>query len=152
MTVPIQGLVPVQTFCYRIDELLIAYVEQLCPAVLLSLPELRHRQGRAFPKMPLLEEAGLGVLVFPDGFRISPQDVQAHIDPLRLLRALTLTVQPHPAGFTVSGGQTEHLVTPDLACDCPDHTTRKRCKHVLAVQLSQNHPDVLRMASVLADP
>jgi helicase len=79
-------------------------------------------------------------------------DVQAHIDPLRLLRALTLTVQPHPAGFTVTGGQAEHLVTPDLACDCPDHTTRKRCKHVLAVHLAQNCPVVQRMASVLADP
>jgi hypothetical protein len=79
-------------------------------------------------------------------------DLQAHFDPLRLLRALTLTVRPHQAGFTVSGGQAEHLVTTDLACDCPDHTIRKRCKHILAVQLSQNHPDVLRMASVLADP
>ncbi len=79
-------------------------------------------------------------------------DIQAHIDPLRLLRALTLTVQTHPAGFSVSGGQAEHLVTTDLACDCPDHTTRRRCKHILAVQLAQGQTDVLRMAGVLADP
>lgn len=93
MTVPVQGFVPVLTFRYRIDELLIPYVEQLCPAALFSLPELRHRQGRAFPRVPLMidsggysalngqnqvvEEDGLGVLVFADGFRISPQDVQA---------------------------------------------------------------------------
>ena len=93
MTVPIQGFVPVLTFRYRIDELLIPYIEQLCPAALFSLPELRHRQGRAFPRAPLLidsggyaalnaqnrveEEDGLGVLVFPDGFRLSPQDVHA---------------------------------------------------------------------------
>jgi helicase len=89
----------------------------------------------------------------PPGRRIEYElDLQAHIDPLRLMRALTLTVQPHPAGFTVSGGQAEHLVTTDLACDCPDHTTRRRCKHILAVQLSLNCADVLRMASVLADP
>ncbi len=88
---PIQGFVPVLTFRYRIDELLIPYVEQLCPAALFSLPELRHRHGRAFPRVPLLidsggyaalnaqnrveEEDGLGVLVFADGTRLSPQDV-----------------------------------------------------------------------------
>ncbi len=88
-----QGFVPVLTFRFRVDELLIPYVESLCPAALYSVPELRHRQGRAFPRVPLLidsggyaalnaqnrveEENGLGVLVFQDGFRLSPQDVHA---------------------------------------------------------------------------
>ena len=78
-------------------------------------------------------------------------DIQGNIDPLRLKRALTLTVQVTASGFTVTGGQGEHLVTPDLHCDCLDHTRWRRCKHVLAVQRFQGVPEVLRTAAVLAD-
>ena len=89
----VRGFVPVLTFRFPLDELLVPYVERLSPAALYSAAELPHRRKRAFPRLPLLidsggyaaldrqnqvqDEGGLGVLVFPDGMRLTPQSVQA---------------------------------------------------------------------------
>ncbi|GGR17163.1 hypothetical protein [Deinococcus ruber] len=87
------GFVPVLTFRFPLDELLTPYVERLCSHALISVPELQQRGGQMLPAVPLLIDSGgfaallpgavieeldgLGVLVLPDGRRISPQQVQA---------------------------------------------------------------------------
>ena len=67
----------------------------------------------------------------------------AHIDPLRLRRSLSLHVRETGGTFLVSGGEAEHHVTSALACDCPDQTPTRHCKHVLAVLRHQRDPAVL---------
>ncbi|ASN83201.1 DEAD/DEAH box helicase [Deinococcus ficus] len=82
--------------------------------------------------------------------RALPLDWHGHTDPVRLQRALTLTVTPTSQGFIVTGGAAPHHVTPVLHCDCLDHTRTRRCKHVLAVLLAQADPQVIRNADLLS--
>ena len=88
---PLRGFMPVLTYRFPLDALLLPYVERFSPAVLLSVPELRHRGERPLPRLPLLidsggyaaldpanqvvAEDGLGVLILSDGARITPQGV-----------------------------------------------------------------------------
>ena len=65
-------------------------------------------------------------------YRLRP--LQA-VDPVRLERARQLTVVPRGEGFLVKGGSQVREVGPDGHCSCPDHETRRLCKHVLAVMI-----------------
>ncbi|GAA5501098.1 hypothetical protein Dxin01_00829 [Deinococcus xinjiangensis] len=85
------GFIPVYTYRFPLDQLLRPYLEQLFPAALLSVTELRERGEQALPQMPLFidsggflalntdvtiqEEGGLGVLVQPNGQTISPRSI-----------------------------------------------------------------------------
>lgn len=90
---PLRGFFPVVTFRYPLDALLTPYIDRFCPGALISVTELRHRQSQPWPQGPLMidsggfaaldpanrveEEDGLGVLLFADGSRLTPQYVHA---------------------------------------------------------------------------
>lgn len=81
--------------------------------------------------------------------RTLPLDWHGRTDPVRLQRALALTVTPAGDGFLVTGGASPHHVTPDLTCDCLDHTRTRRCKHALAVLHMQEDPLLMRNVVLL---
>lgn len=86
----------------------------------------------------------------PAGERMPwPLDWQGRTDPLRLRRAQSLQVEQMDGGYRVTGGAEPHQVSPELTCDCLDHTRTRRCKHVLAVLLRQGDPELHRNAEVL---
>jgi helicase len=69
----------------------------------------------------------------------------ADVDPYRLQRALELKAVQGQVGFIVSGGLEPHRVTASLAgmvCDCGDFANGNTCKHVLAVRLYQQDPEL----------
>ncbi len=74
------------------------------------------------------------------------------IDPVRVARAIHLTVDP--AGhdrFEVTGGSRMHVVqltADDLLCDCED-VRATVCKHRLAVRLWLGDAEVLRVLRTL---
>ena len=75
------------------------------------------------------------------------------VDPYRLKRAATLTVQRLDHAFRVTGGQEPHLITRrgrQWRCDCADHAAGQRCKHVLAVNL-QADPELRATLDRLGD-
>jgi helicase len=82
----------------------------------------------------------------------SRKDWPAGVDPYRLRRALDLRVSGQEESYRVTGGLEPHLVRvqgEQLACDCADAAEGHRCKHVLAVRLHRNEPDLLRLAQTL---
>lgn len=85
------GFVPVFTYRFPLDRLLLPFIDLLAPRALISLPELLHRGQRPLPQAQLLldsggyaaldprskviQESGLGTLILPSGDKITPQDV-----------------------------------------------------------------------------
>lgn len=74
-------------------------------------------------------------------------------DPLRLTRALTLTVyQTAPEQYAVRDGSEPRTVTRTphgWTCTCPDLRPWRACKHVLAAQLHAGDPAVTRARHAL---
>lgn len=76
------------------------------------------------------------------------------IDSDRLRRAVHLDVSRCGAGWLVIGGTLAHRVDEDGVCDCRDQQVRGgRCKHALAVALSNGDADVrLALREIVALP
>jgi helicase len=78
--------------------------------------------------------------------RYSKSSWHSAVNPYKLRRALDLTVQVLRDGFIVSGGLEPHKVSfaaSRAACDCADFAEGRPCKHVLAVRIHQNDPELL---------
>jgi len=78
----------------------------------------------------------------PPQFTPLEKSAENRQDRYRARRARELSVQPHSNGrFLVTGGQEPHwveVVYDDSSCDCPDFAKGHRCKHIIAVAMSQN--------------
>jgi helicase len=75
------------------------------------------------------------------------------VDPYRLRRALDLTVRHQTGAYLVSGGLEPHRVesaSAGLRCDCADFEKGQECKHVLAVRLTRNDPELLPVVERLS--
>ena len=74
--------------------------------------------------------------------------MSGRVDLLRLSRAVHLDVRPTGDGrYHVMGGETAHdvdLQAMPYQCNCVDHRTHARCKHVLACQLRAGDPEIIR--------
>ncbi|GGR17169.1 DEAD/DEAH box helicase [Deinococcus ruber] len=80
---------------------------------------------------------------------VLPLDWRGQTDPLRLQRARALAVVQDGDGYLVTGGAAPHRVTAALACDCLDHTRRRRCKHVLATERFLGNAAIVRNTQLL---
>jgi hypothetical protein len=69
------------------------------------------------------------------------------VDPNRLRRALSLTVEPLDDGFRVSGGAEPHTIR-GRRCTCADAMYRRpiACKHVLAIHVHRRLDPRVRAA------
>ncbi len=71
------------------------------------------------------------------------------IDPYRLRRSIDLDVAARDeSNFIVSGGLEPHKVhnsIDSLVCDCKDFGKGHHCKHVLAVEIHSNKPEILSL-------
>jgi helicase len=78
--------------------------------------------------------------------RAKPDSFDLPVDPYRLRRALDLTVaRQGERSWTVSGGLESHSVVLEqtrFCCDCADHAKGEVCKHLLAVRLADNDPEL----------
>jgi helicase len=84
-----------------------------------------------------------------------PMGLRINVDPYRLRRALELNVQPEgPRSWTVTGGLEPHHVLGEhahLCCDCHDHAKGNVCKHMLAVRLHCEDPELSTAADRMAE-
>jgi helicase len=73
-------------------------------------------------------------------------EISLSVDPYRLRRALSLEVKFLESGeWRVNGGSEPRYVTKlfnNYKCTCPDFSKGNHCKHIMAVQLEMNDPEL----------
>jgi hypothetical protein len=148
-------------YARRLLEAGITDLEDLCnqePSELAAIPGIGLKRASTWIEVAerLIKEFDSGPISMPPHRSRSlatPTDWPCDIDPGRLQRAATLTVNGGPKTYWVSGGAEEHIVQGD-ACDCADferHYSGWWCKHRLAVRLANKDRKLKTLAARLTD-
>lgn len=132
----------------------LAELGECSPSDLSQIPGISEKRASAWIEQAKERHQLEPPAVEAKGIPTLPPDTDLPVDPYRLRRAVDLKVSAQGGNrWEITGGSEPRQVllqNGSLSCSCPDHAKGRICKHILAVNIHQDDPEVCRFLALMS--